>query len=68
MQLQQCVVAEWLGHSVTVRLRARVRVRARKWDFTPSPFFFFFFVCVKNVTNNFVLLSWHSVEVVKIMM
>ena len=66
--MQQCVVAEWLGHSVTVRLRARVRVRvrARKWDFTPSPFFCF--VYVKNVTNNFVMLSWHSVEVVKIMM
>ena len=37
---QQCLVAEWSGHSVTVRVR--VRARARKWNFS-----LFFFVCVK---------------------
>ena len=29
---QQCLVAEWSGHSVTVRVR--VRARARKWNFS----------------------------------
>ena len=45
---QQCLVAKWLGLSVTVR--ARVRARARECIF---PFFFFFFVL--KVTNTFVL-------------
>ena len=34
---QQCLVAEWLGLSVTVRVR--VRARARGWN----PFLLFFF-------------------------
>ena len=29
---QQCIVAKWLGRSVTVRIRARAR--ARKWNFS----------------------------------
>ena len=29
---QQCLVAEWLGLSVTVRVRVRVRARAREWN------------------------------------
>ena len=41
---QQCLVAEWLGLSVTVRVR--VRARAREWDF---------FLSVLKVTNTFVL-------------
>ena len=39
---QQCLVAEWLGLSVTVRVR--VRVRAREWDFS-------LLVCVKSDQN-----------------
>ena len=27
LKTAQCFVAEWLGHSVTVRVRARVRAR-----------------------------------------
>ena len=27
---QQCLVAKWSGHSVTVRFRVRVRARARE--------------------------------------
>ena len=34
---QQCLVAEWLGLSVTVRVR--VMARAREWDFTVLFFF-----------------------------
>ena len=45
---QQCLVAEWLGLSVTVRVR--VRARAREWDFSVL----FFCLCLK-VTNTFVL-------------
>ena len=37
---QQCLVAEWLGLSVTVRVR--VRAKARECIF---PLFFFFFLC-----------------------
>ena len=40
---QQCLVAEWLGLSVTVRVRAR----AREWDF--------FFLFMLKVTDTFVL-------------
>ena len=35
---QQCVVAEWLGCSVTVRVR--VRARGREWDFSLSFFLY----------------------------
>ena len=31
---QQSLVAEWLGHSITVRVRVRVRARTREWDFS----------------------------------
>ena len=41
---QQCIIAEWLGLSVTVRVRAR----AREWDFP-------LFLSVLKVTNTFVL-------------
>ena len=44
---QQCLVAEWLGLSVTVRVR--VRARSRECIF---PFFFF---SLLKVTNTFVL-------------
>ena len=44
---QQCFVAEWSGHSVTVT----VRVRAREWDFFP----FLSVLCDKRT------LSWHGV-------
>ena len=43
---QQCLVAKWLGLSVTVRVRAR----AREWDFSVL-----FFLSVLKVTNTFVL-------------
>ena len=39
---RQCLVAKWLGLSVTVRVRVRVRARARECDFS----LLFFFVCV----------------------
>ena len=43
---RQCLVAEWLGLSVTVRVRAK----AKEWGFPP-----FFFSHVLKVTNTFVL-------------
>ena len=42
---QQCLIAEWLGLSVTTRVR--VRARAREWGFTVL-----FFL---SATNTFVL-------------
>ena len=48
---QQCLVAEWLGLSVTGRVSVRVRARARECIF---PFVFFFFSLLK-VTKIFVL-------------
>ena len=41
---QQCLVAEWLGRSVTVRVK--VRAGAKEWNF---------FLSVSNVTKT---LSW----------
>ena len=46
---QQSLEAEWLGRSVTVRVKIRVRARARGWGF--------------SLINNFVLFSWHGVDV-----
>ena len=46
---QQCLVAEWLGLSVTprvrVKVRVRVRVRVREWGFS---LLFFSPVCVES--------------------
>ena len=51
---QPCFVAKWLGCSVTVGVR--VKARARKWNFS------LLFLSVLKC-DNFVLLSWHSVDV-----
>ena len=75
---QQCLVAQWLGLSITVRVRARARARecnpqqclVVQWlglGLEPGNGFSFSFSLCLNVTHNFVLLSWHSVDVVKIM-
>jgi len=48
---QQCVVVEWSGRSVAVRVRARVR----EWNFS---LLFFFSLC-KSVRKK--TLSWHGV-------
>ena len=45
---QQCLVAKWLGLSITVRVR--VRAKAREWEFSVP-----FFLSVLKVTNTFVL-------------
>ena len=44
---QQCLVAEWLGLSVTVRVRVRARAR--------ECIFLLFFISLLEVTNIFVL-------------
>ena len=50
---QQCLVAGWLGLSVTVRVRARARARGCIFPF--FFFFFFFFLSLLKVTKIFVL-------------
>ena len=47
---QQCLVAEWLGLSFTVRVR--VRARAKEWIFP------FFFLSVLKVTSTFCLACY----------
>ena len=54
---QQCLVAKWLGHSVTVRFRVRVRARARARES-------FFFVCVKIRQKDFVLARCNNSTIV----
>ena len=49
---QQCVVVEWSGRSVAVRVRAR----AREWNFS---LLFFFSLC-RSAKKNFVVASQYE--------